>query len=500
MLDVVWKRLGQAAVDDLLSDLARATPNRNHRFFAEHLARGGSHITANFDTCIERAVPNGARPIHFHGVFGPHGDTSGLGIRLAKIETGFPEALLDELLGAVARADPRAIVFAGYSGSDYFDVLPLFRKWGRELFEGRTVYWVSWRPTDDGAHVGEAPDSPTYLRIAAAAGASIVELRMPLVPILDHLSTAWKLPQPPIAPAVAPPNSWTQEFFPTAGAARQASFALLATVGARKQALPYFSAEQASSEDHRLMADVFWGRGQFRQARRHWGQAMSHPGASPSYELRERVAAVEWVRGRYRKAERDLWDLLSEIRAGANPDRRMLERVAETYARVVGQMLRMPDIRGRVRQSRVDDVMALLADAQTRDERRSVGLSAKLQSAWADLARVANSGPLQAQSIAYAETESLHGMLNHRQGMVRADATKALQDGKPLPPANEYRELFRQNLVLGARGDAARVPMIPGSEHAFTIPFVAKALWQVQFTPWQRIRVLADFASRRLRR
>lgn len=63
---------GLELLTEALSDLTAAPPNAHHAFIAEHLAAGGRHITANFDTCIERATPRPRpptteRPVHFHG-------------------------------------------------------------------------------------------------------------------------------------------------------------------------------------------------------------------------------------------------------------------------------------------------------------------------------------------------------------------------------------------------------------------------------------------------
>ena len=55
MLDVVNRIHDENVLRDLLSDLD-APPNDLHQFFAAQLRAGGGHITANFDTCIERAA------------------------------------------------------------------------------------------------------------------------------------------------------------------------------------------------------------------------------------------------------------------------------------------------------------------------------------------------------------------------------------------------------------------------------------------------------------
>jgi hypothetical protein len=113
---------------DALSDLATASPNAHRAFFAEHLAAGGRHITANFDTCIERATPGSRpprteRPVHFHGeldIDRSREDLEALGGWLSVIENGLPEAMQDQLDEILAGGDVQALVFVGYSGSDFF--------------------------------------------------------------------------------------------------------------------------------------------------------------------------------------------------------------------------------------------------------------------------------------------------------------------------------------------------------------------------------------------
>jgi hypothetical protein len=50
VLDTAVGTYGLGLLTDALSDLAAASPNAHHAFFAGHLAAGGRHITANFDT------------------------------------------------------------------------------------------------------------------------------------------------------------------------------------------------------------------------------------------------------------------------------------------------------------------------------------------------------------------------------------------------------------------------------------------------------------------
>ena len=124
VLDVAVAEHGVEMLAAVLEDLMEPEPNALHRFFAQHLSVGGQHVTANFDTCIERAV-DGVDPsqiVHIHGVVG---DWAAMGARLSVIEEGFPPHLASQLRGILSRT--QLLVVVGYSGLDYFDVDPFWR-------------------------------------------------------------------------------------------------------------------------------------------------------------------------------------------------------------------------------------------------------------------------------------------------------------------------------------------------------------------------------------
>ncbi|OEU48888.1 MAG: hypothetical protein BA861_04110 [Desulfobacterales bacterium S3730MH5] len=155
---------GLGVLDDLWP-YYDAEPNPVHGFLAAHLRHGGVSLTANFDNCIEKVLfPVPVSPmggvidqfprrttltvgpghiLHFHGKFDRDPDKlRQLGVRINTISSGFPEFLKDEIL-RILRSAP-FLVFAGYSGRDYFDVNPFFREVaerGTDL-KGLRVVWV----------------------------------------------------------------------------------------------------------------------------------------------------------------------------------------------------------------------------------------------------------------------------------------------------------------------------------------------------------------------
>jgi hypothetical protein len=495
VLDVVYQVHGAAALDDLLSDLAGPPPNPNHMFFAEHAARGGIHITANFDTCIERArLEFSVAPTHFHGQFDALGHADSLGARLSLIENGFSPELSDQLLSAVTSSDPRAIVFVGYSGSDYFDVRPFFEDHAADIFGGRTIVWLTFDTSKEAISRTLHATSPDYLRLAQRAGAAdTVEITGKLIDLESELARAWglsffarfngALPQPP----------WLSRISPDIELQTTASISLLARMGVRADAVRLARGRKLSTDENVFVADAWWGIGRYRRALFHWRRGLSPKG----YAFAERRAAVDWIRGRYLRAERRLWALLVRMGGEDSEDLiRMRTKVAETYARVAKQMTYLPDVRSRVRPARVREVERLLEASRAAADPLGVQFAAKVASALDDLRGDIPEGSFQSQSTMFEQSESLHGMLNHRQAALRNEVALASAAGSAFPPASDFTELVRQNLVLGARGDAIRVLLIPTSERAFSPWEFLKLAWRVDYTLWHRARLFGEFTMR----
>jgi hypothetical protein len=119
-----------------------------HEFFAAHLSRGGSHITVNFDRCVEEVLgdPADIGPLPLHGRLSPAG-LGNLRTRTLQLTNGLARedaTAVTEILGK-----SELLVFLGYSGRDYFDVDPFFRRLASThpgSLSGLQVLWVEHRP------------------------------------------------------------------------------------------------------------------------------------------------------------------------------------------------------------------------------------------------------------------------------------------------------------------------------------------------------------------
>ena len=68
-----------------------------------------------------------------------------------------------------------------------------------------------------------------------------------------------------------------------------------------------------------------------------------------------------------------------------------------------------------------------------------------------------------------------------------------------MPPGDvEAAEALQDFEALGAYGDAARVPLIPGGETAFTVHETLQGLRSLDITRWHRWRLSAGYIAKRL--
>lgn len=159
VLGVAARVYGPDAIDQVLVDVATAEPNRLHHFFAEHLAAGGDHLTANFDTCVERAgrVRSLGWPesdlLHFHRAIGGR---EPLGATLAEIESGFTGDVATRFTTLLGKRP--VLLVAGYSGSDFFDVNALVARLPAGSLTRLRVVWL-WH-SDHDPHLVSVPVPP----------------------------------------------------------------------------------------------------------------------------------------------------------------------------------------------------------------------------------------------------------------------------------------------------------------------------------------------------
>lgn len=137
---------------ELLRIFQNCPPNANHRLIADYLVRHRSWaVTTNFDTAIEAAL-GGALPVHTPAQESPeswgliklHGSIDEalptLGHSIRNLVHGLAPHLARQIDAALDQTNCEC-VFAGYSGSDYFDIVPYFEARKEHPFAAQAL-WI----------------------------------------------------------------------------------------------------------------------------------------------------------------------------------------------------------------------------------------------------------------------------------------------------------------------------------------------------------------------
>lgn len=481
VLGVVSRVHGEQAVDDSVADVARAEPNRLHRFLAHHLTRGGGHLTANFDECVEKAgatlghAPGPGGMLHFHGATGPHGGV--LGATLERIEKGFPPDLADRFIDGL-RARPVLLVL-GYSGGDFFDVDVAVNGLAAGDLTGMRVLWL--------LHSNHAPHVVTDDKILPPlvaglrrAGARVDVLCGPTSVVLDVLCRSWGFPalgdagaRHPDPPAIAVDDSLREvaalELFLEIGVFTQVRKLLAAPPGKASSAL-IRSATSAT----------LWELGRWNDLRRYWRRVRPAT-AGERVRRRERIGATWWVQGRLVPAY--LWLTWHRRRA----DGEAAQVLAETEGRVLEHMLRTPDLAWFARPTARKLLHVLDAAGQVagvRPYRTRSDLRSSLEHAVAGAAR---DNHASVSSEWFGQAGSLLAWVTYRHRTLR-DTYHPLVGEAELRAS--YGELRNQYEALGSRSGALRTILLPGAERVFTTREVLRDLRRLQHGTWHRIRIL----------
>lgn len=476
LLQVVEAVHGWEVLADLLTDL-EAEPNPLHEFFAAHLSRGGSHVTMNFDTCIERAGAGAWSPgalLHAHGKLG----SARMGATLARIERGLPDEIRGPLTEMLLSPRIRSIVFVGYSGSDFFDVDPFLASLPGGSLAGREVLWIEHR-----AGFQEADPRRRQLEALRKAGARVREVRTLTRSALSEIGRPWKLA---LGEAEGEGRAWQPRVSVNREMKRQASIELFSLMGLHKEVDALL--EPRDPHGWELLAHTRWAEGRYTEAGAAWSTARAE---APAAARAERVGAVAWIRGEYRRARDVLVGALEG--AGGSPEERIA--LAETLARLYVHMRRSPDsFRLATPQLRAFTLAHLPAPELLAEEGRPLGtrLANRVASARSSLGveMPAAADPVES----FGEYEALNAQLNYRQADLRARA-----DREPVSPT-EFRSLTRDFSTLGANGDAARAILLSGP-CIYSLPELHQATRRLQITRRQRNRLLmASIANALLRR
>lgn len=486
LIDVVSRVHGLAAVVDLLSDVATAVPNAIHTFLAAN--RAVSHVTANFDSCLEQA---GATDVfHFHGSLAADPTAATLGATLAGIERGFPPWILAELDRRIAVCDSMLVV--GYSGSDYFDVDRYFAALPPKSLEGKIVIWVRHAAGPMNVVSGPAAAGQiSQLAMLAKMGAHVYLIEAETRAFLGGLASSWGIAPP--ASAYFSNHEWKASSEPTRDMKAVASLELYSLMGLKREVERLVEYPTTKIDPRRraaLLGDVRWFQGRYREA-----AALRRDASSD--DPMSRQATDFWIRGQYLRARHAALRAVKAADAsiGTADELPLTERLvrAETLARVWAHMRRVPDARMFATKRLRDFALAHLPDpAELARDGQPLGAHHDIRVRDARRALGAESEPAFDSIETFGQYEALGAWMNYRHGRLRAD----VQAGQTVAP-ERYRQLQRDHVVLGAEGDAARVIFIPGAARVFSPNEILAALRTLDFTPWHRFRLSALLLFRR---
>ncbi len=502
VIGAVSDTTGESGLRSVLRDLLDLTPNDLHTFFAQHLAAGGTHITANIDAGIERADESPRRSevlghlIHFHGVAEDHADLRSLGITLSNVESGFPDVMLTELQTALR--DPRiaAIVVVGYSGTDYFDMSPFLASLQVDVaLRGTHVLWFDFDPTEPTLRVEEdalLASTAQTIELLRQAGATVTVVRGSVRRGLAALARRWglsadRLEQPSERCRTVPsrPLSPADQF--------EVRLALFGRLGY----LPGLPIENSidGSRGADVLAAANWNRGRYDVAAQQWSTCF---GDHPDRDLlrAERVVACNWVSGRYVRALIGLRRLISAVeREGAAVSTRAV--VADTGVRLWEHMRQMPDIRwlasGRF-QARLSTVLPTpdeldVAAAPPDLLDRITVARMKIRPTSVTTTEVAEFfARAQART---GESSSLVRTLNYRQGELRERKLPRTGEERSRQ-STDLRRLWQLWRDLGAEGEVARLLTAPGAVEALGLHLVIHHLLRssVDYPLYHRARLV----------
>ena len=502
---------------DILDDVRDAVPNRLHAFTAGHLALGGRHVTANFDTCVERAyeaeqgrpVPHGAVH-HFHGSFAHSPDGKNLGATLSLIRTGFPATERRLLLDLLT--SHRAVLVLGYSGSDYFDIDRFVAALPADALRGLRVLWVmhAW-------HEPHTPDRDTVplQTLLRKAGADVHVLCSPTDLLLTEIARSWGLPSLDPPPARRP----SAPTLPVTDAERhRATFLLYRSLGLHREVRRLLDAAGTGTDDpvelRAVRSALLWEDGAWSTLRRMWWRA---PADGPDRHVRaERIGACLWAQGRLLPA----WLWLRRQRRNVTDGTQEAYALEETLNRVVEHMHRTPDLRPLARRllARMPDPPDTAATApedpddtsdhearEAEEQMRFVAAFRALQDVRDSLAALRDGGPRADDTHAgesttwFQEAGDLQGMLSYRHRALRdGHRTAAGPQDTDEQLREPYEQLITANLFLGSRAGAWRTALLPGAHRVFGVHEYLFALATLEYGWWHRFRLCAWYLPRRL--
>lgn len=533
VLDVVHT-VGDPTSQNRLADNFRDQPvNRLHHMLAAHLHAGGRQATANFDRLIEDAGSSSVASkaiLHFHGEVTLTDNALPFGSRLSEIEHGFSKTASEELITMLTAAPTRAVVWIGYSFSDYFDVTPaICAAVDAGRFDEISFVWCDYGNTDptveqlSGESTGHA-----ILDTALRRGLSVYRLQGRVGDALYHvlkrigvrLDASWQMTPQPCHCRARPESSpaartATNEELITQK--REATIRLIHRLGliGRIANDGSFLGLTVSDIPDEFLADYWWKKGKYRRARLVTLNHITGDEKQSSAMKLLAEARFDWIEGRLSRAGHRLVTAITALAASRDGADETLCDAFERFGRLAVHMQRSPDTRYFV----LPLLLRRLPDYNTRArafiesvrKRWSEGFAppatASVEAIHHLLDALANfhkevlkeahipgnviTLPPRTQLIeSFGQSESLANLADYTRGEGN--------DGRwpyPLKGEEDWRDsMIKLYQLVGNEADIRRLVLFTQSQGAFANTRTAlEALWQLDASFYQRIRFLTKY-------
>ncbi len=514
VLDIASQIHGESILGGFSDAVDSRSPNRVHRMLAEHLRAGGRQLTANFDTWIERVLGLDSHPSlhHFHGRFGLDSAGVPFGAVLSKIQHGFGHAERAQFLSPLLDSQTKAVVFVGYSFSDYFDATPALVGAAEEgLLARKTLVWINHgrQPRKVAEVTEDSAVAPSAVKKLVASGLEVYEVACNGGDALRWLLSAAGLQirdDPATDQCDDCPHA--SDFAPVGDleARKRATIELIARMG-------MLGTIGSGAEVSRLgvsfddlsdvqQAEFWWKKGRYSRGRR---AALRDARAGQDYDVRGPIvrSRFHWIQGRNVRAA------LAFVRAKKALDRResapasLRAEVNERFGRNAVAAVRSPDTARLLLPWLLGTYQDYVEDAKELAESREITAVARIQVR--DALNVFEYEVLRREraftdtATADSRVASIETLGEYEDLGSFADLFRANGNSRNWPVAPEEGNTWHDDMAkiydaVGNQADTWRLRLLPGD--ASTYASIASAFagaFALDISSYQRLRFLAVY-------
>jgi len=135
------KLISENTFSNLMNIFKGGSPSASHIWLVDLLKQGTKNITANFDllveTCLESEITLSRNIFHYHGAYNNPYECGGV---LRKIALGLDNEKESLIINWLQSSD--YVLFIGYSGRDYYDIIPLFNRFQQKF---QNAIWIEYQ-------------------------------------------------------------------------------------------------------------------------------------------------------------------------------------------------------------------------------------------------------------------------------------------------------------------------------------------------------------------